>query len=236
MFFIHSEDVWRQFPALRALVIVVRDGRQARRAGAAASLVVQNAAAQVDAMLAESNEGELAPVKSWREAYSAMGLKPTQYRCASEALLRRYRKDRSLPQFHPLVDVLNVESMRSAIPIAAFDAERIGGGITVRPALGHEEYTSFQGEVEHPEEGEIIFADQANQAHSRRWVFRQSAHSVVRDSSDVILIVCEALHPSAAEDLAALDRQLSTRFADLGVSRSDTAILTPTHCRFEFTA
>jgi DNA/RNA-binding domain of Phe-tRNA-synthetase-like protein len=36
-----------------------------------------------------------------------MGLKPTQYRCAPEALLRRLRKEGTLPPLHPLVDLCN---------------------------------------------------------------------------------------------------------------------------------
>jgi len=41
-----------------------------------------------------------------------MGMKPTQYRCASEALLRRYRRDRVLPRVHPLVDLCNAVPTR----------------------------------------------------------------------------------------------------------------------------
>ncbi|HEY3906880.1 MAG TPA: hypothetical protein VGM14_23450 [Streptosporangiaceae bacterium] len=32
------------------------------------------------------------------------GLKPTQYRCASESLLRRFRKEGSLPNLHPAAE------------------------------------------------------------------------------------------------------------------------------------
>jgi DNA/RNA-binding domain of Phe-tRNA-synthetase-like protein len=47
-----------------------------------------------------------------------MGLKPTQYRCAAESLLRRYRKERFLPRIHPLVDLCNAISLAFAIPVA----------------------------------------------------------------------------------------------------------------------
>ena len=50
-----------------------------------------------------------------------MGLKPTQYRCASESLLRRFRKEGSLPRLHPLVDLCNAVSMAYAIPVAVLD-------------------------------------------------------------------------------------------------------------------
>ncbi|MGH3762961.1 hypothetical protein [Actinophytocola sp.] len=44
--------------------------------------------------LAGRVESELPEIQAWRRAFGRLGLKPTQYRCASESLLRRFRKDR----------------------------------------------------------------------------------------------------------------------------------------------
>jgi DNA/RNA-binding domain of Phe-tRNA-synthetase-like protein len=68
-----------------------------------------------------------------------MGLKPTQYRCASEALLRRFRKDGSLPWIHPLVEVCNPVSLAYAIPIAVADRrghQVLISSTSVRTTLG----------------------------------------------------------------------------------------------------
>src|SRR5207237_5536508 len=51
---------------------------------------------------AAGTESELPEIQAWRRTFSALGLKPTQYRCASESLLRRFRKEGSLPAIHPL--------------------------------------------------------------------------------------------------------------------------------------
>jgi DNA/RNA-binding domain of Phe-tRNA-synthetase-like protein len=66
------------------------------------------------ARLPQRPESEFPEITAWRRAFSQMGLKPTQYRCASEALLRRFRKDGSLPSIHPLVDVCNAVSLAYA--------------------------------------------------------------------------------------------------------------------------
>lgn len=66
-------------------------------------------------------ESEFGQIQAWRRAFSQMGLKPTQYRCAAEALLRRLRKEHSLPRLHPLVDLCNAASAAYAIPVAVFD-------------------------------------------------------------------------------------------------------------------
>nr|WP_291295640.1 phenylalanine--tRNA ligase beta subunit-related protein [Elioraea sp.] len=89
-------------------------------------------------------------MQAWRRAFSRMGLKPTQYRCASEALLRRLRQEGSLPRRHPLVDLCNALSAAFAIPVAAFDVARISGDLEVRPADGTERYLTFGGEIETP--------------------------------------------------------------------------------------
>jgi hypothetical protein len=65
-------------------------------------------------------ESELPAIQAWRRAFARMGLKPTQYRCASEALLRRLRKEGTLPPLHPLVDLCNAVSVAYAVPVAVF--------------------------------------------------------------------------------------------------------------------
>ena len=154
--------------------------------------------------LAGSPEGQLPEVQAWRRAFTAMGLKPTQYRCASESLLRRLRRDGDLPSLHPLVDLCNAVSAAFAIPVAALDADRISGDLEVRRAAGTERYDTFTGDVEHPEPGEVVFVDDAGRAHARRWTNRQSGHSAISAGTRRAFIVTEALHDSAAADVPAL--------------------------------
>jgi DNA/RNA-binding domain of Phe-tRNA-synthetase-like protein len=158
--------------------------------------------------LAGGPEGEFPEIQAWRRTFAKMGLKPTQYRCAAEALLRRLRKEQSLPAIHPLVDLCNAISVAFAIPIAVFDTARVQGRIEVRPATGGEVYETFSGDVEAPEVGEVIFADLAGHAHARRWSNRQSGRSVIRPETASVLIVAEALHDDAAQDLATLKAAL----------------------------
>lgn len=169
---------------------------------------------RADARLASSSEAEMPPIQAWRRAFAQLGLKPTQYRCASEALLRRYRKDGSLPPVHPLVDLCNAASLATAIPVAVFDLDCVQSDLAVRYATGTETYLAFSGDVEHPAPGEVVFADSAAQTHARRWTNRQSARSAVRDSTTRCLVVAEALHDTAAADIAALLGELQPALAD----------------------
>jgi DNA/RNA-binding domain of Phe-tRNA-synthetase-like protein len=177
-------------------------------------------------------ESELPEIQAWRRAFAQMGLKPTQYRCASESLLRRFRKEGSLPALHPLVDLCNALSLAFAIPVAVLDVGQITGPLEVRYATGDETYLTFAGDVEHPAPREVIFADQAGQAHARRWTNRQSGLSAVRNTTGTALIVAEALHDSAAKDIAELVAALAVELRAAWSLTPQTAILTPASPRF----
>ena len=197
------------FPALRVGAIAINDIASNPEQRGAVEPVAAPFLDRAKARLATMQEGEFPEIQAWRRAFSKLGLKPTQYRCASEALLRRLRQEGSLPSIHPMVDICNALSVAHAIPIAALDADRIGKNLEVRYASGDEHYLAFNGETENPEKGEIAFVDDTGRAHARRWTNRQSLHSAMRPETENVLIVCEALHETAGEDVARLIAELT---------------------------
>ena len=146
MRFFHSCEVRRDFPQLAAGFVVAK--------GITATADTRRSAARLISIaqirLTSDQEGEWPEIQAWRRAFSQMGLKPTQYRCASEALLRRLRQEGDLPSIHPLVDLCNAASAAYGIPVAAFDMDRVSGSLEVRPALGDEIYETFDGRQEQP--------------------------------------------------------------------------------------
>jgi len=229
MYFQHSALIWRDFRALVAGVLYVEGITRDAPAGPAADRFAAMAKSRLAAVAAES---ELPEIQAWRRAFAAMGLKPTQYRCASESLLRRFRKEGSLPGLHPLVDLCNAVSLAFAVPVAVFDVSAVTGPLEVRYATGDEEYLTFAGDVEHPAPGEVIFADDAGQAHARRWTNRQSGRSGVRDSTTRALIVAEALHDSAPADIAELVAALTAEIQAAWSITPQATILTAASPRF----
>jgi len=230
MYFQHSSEIWRDFPELVPGVLFVEE----IRADVAVDSQVATFNSIAEGRLATATESELPEIQAWRRAFSKMGLKPTQYRCASESLLRRFRKEKALPQIHPLIDLCNSISLAYAIPVAAIDVSQITDGIEVCYASGSERYLAFSGEVEHPEDHEVIFADEAGQAHARRWTNRQSAHSAVRDTTSAVLIVAEAMHASAAVDIERLVAALADELNGVWSVEPKTAMLSEPSRRFEF--
>lgn len=220
MLFSYAPCILRDFPELATRVL--------RLEGLAPDAPVAEPVARFVAIakqrIALVTESDLPEIQAWRRAFGKMGLKPTQYRCASEALLRRLRKEGDLPSVHPLVDLCNAVSVAFAIPIAAIDLDRVDGNIQVRPAIGTETYETFAGDFEHPEVGEIIFADDSHRAHARRWANRQSGHSAVTGRTTGALIVAEAMHETAEADVARLITTLQTTISALWPSASITEV------------
>lgn len=209
MQFGHDPALQRDFPELAACALVVRGVTPDSDVRAAA----QRHQATALARMQGASESDLPEIQAWRRAFARMNLKPTQYRCASESLLRRLRKEGDLPAIHPLIDLCNAVSVAYAIPIAAIDMARIAFPLQVRRARGDELYEAFSGELEHPDVNEVTFADAQNRAHARRWTHRQSGYSAIRDSTREVLIVCEAMHAGAREDIARLRETLRAELA-----------------------
>jgi DNA/RNA-binding domain of Phe-tRNA-synthetase-like protein len=168
---------------------------------------------------------ELPTLGAWRRAFRGFGVDPTQYRSAAEGLLRRLTKQGELPSIGTLVDLANMVSIKSALPVAVFDLDATRGGIVVRFAVGDEPWSDLgSSTTERPEPGEVIFVDAAGVVAARRWCWRQSALSAARDDTTEILVTVEGHHDDAVEDidraLDDLDELIGTYAAPRSVRRA----------------
>ena len=103
---------------------------------------------------------DLPQVAAWRRVFSEFGAKPTRYRNAAEALLRRLSKYGDIPTISVLVDIGNHVSIRYAMPVAVFDLANIAGPTTVRFATGDELFADLgSSDTVHPNPGEVVFVD-----------------------------------------------------------------------------
>jgi DNA/RNA-binding domain of Phe-tRNA-synthetase-like protein len=214
MHFRHSDALWREFPQLRPAVLVADRIEPVSDLESRLEPWLRRARERLE----KGPEGEMPEIAAWRRAYSQMGLKPTQYRSAAEALLRRFKREGEPPRIHPIIDLCNAMSLAFALPVAVFDLSRVDRFLEVRHARGTETYLAWSGEIESVPEGEVIFADASDHAHARRWTFRQSRKSTVGPETHGVLVVAEGLHATADADvrelLDALDQELTGGSAD----------------------
>jgi DNA/RNA-binding domain of Phe-tRNA-synthetase-like protein len=230
VYFQHAAEIWGDFPGLVPGVMFAE--------GITPGMSVTDRAAKFTAIassrLSGRTESELPEIRAWRHAFATMGLKPTQYRCAAESLLRRFRKEGALPRLHPLVDLCNAVSLAFAIPVAVFDASKITGYLEVRYAAGDEEYLTFAGQAERPAFHEVIFADRARRVHARRWTNRQSGLSAVQATTTAALIVAEAMHDAAASDVPELTAAITRELAAAWPVTPVASVLSKSAPRFTF--
>ncbi len=186
--------------------------------------------------LAETPIAEFLAIAAWRRTFTTCGVKPTQYRVAAEALLRRLHKHGDIPSINPLVDLGNLISIRYALPVAVFDQAEVTGATTVRFAEGEERFTDLgASEPVSPDVGEVIFVDDVGLVSARRWCWRQSAQSATNSATTGVLITIEAQHDNGHESVSAAIhelRNLLNRFQPF--ANIESAILDPENARAEF--
>ncbi len=75
-----------------------------------------------------------------RAAYKALGKDPARYRGSAEALLRRVIAGKGLPQINAVVDIINLVSVESRLPIGLYDLAHVQGDIVFRAGRAGETY------------------------------------------------------------------------------------------------
>lgn len=78
--------------------------------------------------------------RAYRDFFWSVGVDPTKTRPASEALVRRILAGKPLPTINTAVDAYNLASIRTGVPIGAFDAHLLHGDLTMRFAQEGEEF------------------------------------------------------------------------------------------------
>ncbi len=93
-----------------------------------------------------------------RAAYKALGKDPARYRGSAEALLRRVIAGKGLPQINAVVDIINLVSVESRLPIGLYDLAHVQGDIVFRAGRAGESYKGI-GKYDLNLEGLPVFCD-----------------------------------------------------------------------------
>ncbi|MFL5385780.1 MAG: B3/4 domain-containing protein [Longimicrobiaceae bacterium] len=80
------------------------------------------------------------PIAATRELYRRLGKDPSRYRGSPEALLRRARSGKELYRIHNVVDVINLVSLRTLLPIGLYDAAKLRPPLVLRRGAPGEAY------------------------------------------------------------------------------------------------
>jgi DNA/RNA-binding domain of Phe-tRNA-synthetase-like protein len=83
---------------------------------------------------------EAGAILATRGAYKALGKDPARYRGSAEALLRRVIAGKGLPRINNVVDVINLMSVESRLPVGLYDLAHVQGDILFRAGRAGETY------------------------------------------------------------------------------------------------
>src|ERR1700747_3045829 len=75
-----------------------------------------------------------------RAGYKALGKDPARYRGSAEALLRRLIAGKGMPRINNVVDVINLVSVESRLPVGLYDLAHVEGAIEFRAGRAGETY------------------------------------------------------------------------------------------------
>jgi DNA/RNA-binding domain of Phe-tRNA-synthetase-like protein len=101
---------------------------------------------------------EAGAILATRAAYKALGKDPARYRGSAEALLRRVIAGKGLPRINNVVDVINLVSVESRLPVGLYDLAHVEGDILFRAGRAGETYKGI-GKYDLNLEGLPVFCD-----------------------------------------------------------------------------
>jgi DNA/RNA-binding domain of Phe-tRNA-synthetase-like protein len=146
-----------------------------------------------------------------RAGYKALGKDPARYRGSAEALLRRILSGKGFPQINAVVDISNLVSVESRLPIGLYDLAKVQGGVLFRAGRAGETYKGI-GKYHLNLEDLPVFSDAAGPHGSPT---SDSERTMVTPSTEQVLAILVSL--AGAETLDRWTERMSSllqQFAD----------------------
>ncbi len=168
-------------------------------------------------------------IAAWREAFKALGMRPSDYRPSMDAMARRALKDQQLPSIGALVDIGNTVSLRRLVPIGGHAIDVLIDGMDLRPATGRETFVPFGcDDEETPPAGEFILVD-GDVVLARRWIWRQARHTILLPTTTALIVNVDCLPPLGKADALAICEELQAMIAHFCGGDSTVGVLSSDH-------
>src|SRR5579862_5997834 len=142
---------------------------------------------------------EAPAILATRAGYKALGKDPSRYRGSAEALLRRMIAGKGLPRINSVVDVINLVSVESRLPIGLYDLDHVVPPVEFRAGRAGETYKGI-GKYDLNLEGLPLFADATGPHGSAN---SDSERTMVTDATKKVLAIIISFGGTAALDSAA---------------------------------
>jgi len=137
-------------------------------------------------------------IKSWRDIYKTdFKVNPKQFKSSVDALVRRVLTGKSIWHISNIVDLYNVCSVKSLLPMGGYDCRKIAGDITVRYGVGGETFQALGGaKRQEVLAHHIVYADEAK-VLCWLWNHKDSELSCIDENTkDVVFFIDSAITPT----------------------------------------
>jgi DNA/RNA-binding domain of Phe-tRNA-synthetase-like protein len=204
-----DKDLAIKFPSLSALVMRLR-GAQVRLEDPELEAFKEEVIERINGRWALEQLREHPLFRAYRDFFWRVGVDPTKTRPASEALIRRVLRGRSLPRINTFVDAYNLASMEAAVPLAAFDMAWLSGDLLMREAAMGEEFLGIG--MEKPvvlKGGEVVVED--GEKLVALYPYRDAeVAKITVDTEDVLMLVCGV--PNVGSDILNQAERISKEY------------------------
>jgi DNA/RNA-binding domain of Phe-tRNA-synthetase-like protein len=141
---------------------------------------------------------ESSKIVASRAGYKALGKDPARYRGSAEALLRRILASKGFPQINTVVDIINLVSVESRLPIGLYDLAHVQGDIVFRAGRPGETYKGI-GKYDLNLGGLPVFCDAAGPHGSPT---SDSERTMVTSSTQKVLAILISFGGADGLDIA----------------------------------
>ncbi|MDD1776072.1 MAG: hypothetical protein LUP94_01805 [Candidatus Methanomethylicus sp.] len=184
-----EEPVRKAFPSLRVIDFQIA-GVTVKESDLALEKAKAETAVEVRSQYTLEGLKDQPLMRKYRDFFWSVGVDPTKTRPASEALIRRVLSGKTVPTISTFVDAYNIASIRSGVPVAAFDADRLQGTTKMRFARGGERFLGIGMGKEVELKGvEVVLED--NGGLNAIYPYRDADRTKVTASTkNVALLIC----------------------------------------------
>ncbi len=192
-----EEPIAKAFPGLKVLDCSIKNVK-VRESDQSLQRLKDEVSTEIRSKFSLETLKDQQPMRAYRDFFWRVGTDPTKNRPASEALIRRILLGKPLPTINTLVDAYNIASIRSGVPIAAFDLDRLRGSMRMRFAKPNERFLGIGMEVPTELKGiEIVIED--DEGLTAIYPYRDAERTkIALDTKGTVLLFCGV--PGVEED------------------------------------
>ncbi|QDT78264.1 B3/4 domain protein [Gimesia maris] len=172
----------------------------------------------------------------WKQAHREFGSNPNKFPPSHFAMRKRIQRGKSIPFISPTVAVMNCNSLSANTSVGGDDIDRVSNHLILRHATGDEVFVPLfeEGVKEHPEPGEVIYADEQGRVMCRRWNWRNSHVTRIQHSTTNMVMNIDGLGSDCDSMIIRTRDRVAEMLACFCGARTYTTLLTPSEPDFEF--